>query len=410
MIDSSIFTYNLLYSVDKVIMRRFAYIFIIITFSVNLFAEIFQFNYSVGDKYQILSITYEDVYINDTYLRSVNILNKTSFEVTEEDNNIYDFNADFYVITSDISEIGIFELDDIENVYYQKEKNGRLHIDPLEIYPILRNLPVFPDDSVNQGDSWTFPASEVHRLSDVFGINRVELPLNVTYKYSGDTIYNGRQVKIIDIEYQIFTRFDYFESGNIHKISGESTRSLYWDYENGTPVASFENFDIYFTLYDGNEIRYTGTTDSAWDEVEDLNQNKIITDIEDRLIDSEIQYRIESDGITLILDNLYFQPDSDHFLPGETEKLQLVAEILEEQASGRDILITGHTARVLDEQSCIELSNRRAEKVASLLNELVDNNSLFFWRGVGSTQPVASNETEAGRAQNRRVEIKILEN
>ena len=56
----------------------------------------------------------------------------------------------------------------------------------------------------------------------------------------------------------------------------------------------------------------------------------------------------------------------------------------------------------------LDLSERRARGVVlELINEGVDNNQLEY-RGYGLSKPLESNQTEQGRARNRRTEVLIL--
>ena len=76
---------------------------------------------------------------------------------------------------------------------------------------------------------------------------------------------------------------------------------------------------------------------------------------------------------------------------------------------GARIEVTGHTDATGADAINQVLSEKRAEKVASFLIEVggIAPNLVTF-RGFGETRPVASNETREGRAENRRVEIKII--
>jgi outer membrane protein OmpA-like peptidoglycan-associated protein len=75
-----------------------------------------------------------------------------------------------------------------------------------------------------------------------------------------------------------------------------------------------------------------------------------------------------------------------------------------------DLLIVGHTDDVGAEAFNQELSEKRANAVANqLVSEGVNINRIRI-QGWGETQPAVLNETEAGRTQNRRVEIAIYAN
>jgi outer membrane protein OmpA-like peptidoglycan-associated protein len=75
----------------------------------------------------------------------------------------------------------------------------------------------------------------------------------------------------------------------------------------------------------------------------------------------------------------------------------------------RTFLVVGHTADIGLPDAQQELSVRRAGTVVDELTARgIDADRLLF-EGRGGTEPVASNDTETGRAQNRRVEILVLE-
>ena len=95
-------------------------------------------------------------------------------------------------------------------------------------------------------------------------------------------------------------------------------------------------------------------------------------------------------------------------LPSEKKKIKKLGEILKEFTN--DLLITGHCAQRGTVQSQQELSEDRAEAVASYLVELgIRDQYHVFTQGKGATEPADSNETEAGRIKNRRVEITIMD-
>lgn len=111
-------------------------------------------------------------------------------------------------------------------------------------------------------------------------------------------------------------------------------------------------------------------------------------------------------GIQILYD-LKFVADSPKLLDGEVQKVKKLAESLKKLNSDNayTILIEGHTADVNKPQGQMKLS---IERTQTIIDELVKNGldrSIFSYRGYGGTQPVASNETAEGRAQNRRVII-----
>ena len=112
-------------------------------------------------------------------------------------------------------------------------------------------------------------------------------------------------------------------------------------------------------------------------------------------------------GIRLSIRDIKFAPDSAQVLPGESSRLDEIAEVLK-MAPNAQLLVEGHTASVGKPAGEQTLSEHRAKKIAEELKARGVKAGAFICRGFGGTKPVASNETPEGRAQNRRVEITIL--
>lgn len=103
-----------------------------------------------------------------------------------------------------------------------------------------------------------------------------------------------------------------------------------------------------------------------------------------------------------------FDFDKSNIRPMGKEKLDdLVAKVKSHQAVD-SITITGHTDSVGTVAYNQKLSERRANSVHDYLVKAGINSSLITsTKGMGKTQPVASNDTAAGRQKNRRVEIVV---
>lgn len=80
------------------------------------------------------------------------------------------------------------------------------------------------------------------------------------------------------------------------------------------------------------------------------------------------------------------------------------------QYPNTDALVVGHTDSTGSEDYNQTLSERRANSVATYLAQQGISPSRMQISGMGESQPVASNATEAGRQQNRRVEIALYAN
>ena len=113
-------------------------------------------------------------------------------------------------------------------------------------------------------------------------------------------------------------------------------------------------------------------------------------------------------GLRLSVRDIRFKPDSSEILPTESGRLDEIAEVLK-LAPQSQFLVEGHTAAVGRAEGEQKLSVERAHKIAEELAKRGVNSAAFICRGWGGTKPVADNNTDEGRAQNRRVEITILE-
>lgn len=86
--------------------------------------------------------------------------------------------------------------------------------------------------------------------------------------------------------------------------------------------------------------------------------------------------------------------------------LDEVSRVLRDYTDTR-VNVAGHTDSTGNADYNQRLCERRARSVSHYLNQKGVSASRLEVRGYGETQPVASNDNEQGRAQNRRVEITL---
>ena len=111
------------------------------------------------------------------------------------------------------------------------------------------------------------------------------------------------------------------------------------------------------------------------------------------------------EGVKLTFDNaLLFDFGSSSLRPETQESLRKMANTLKDEKK-TELLVEGHTDNVGSETFNRDLSNKRAQAVANFLIGEGVSTSRFKVIGQGEANPVASNNTETGRQQNRRVEI-----
>jgi outer membrane protein OmpA-like peptidoglycan-associated protein len=104
--------------------------------------------------------------------------------------------------------------------------------------------------------------------------------------------------------------------------------------------------------------------------------------------------------------NITFPVDGDQVLPAFQPTLNAVALVVKKYEK-TTVDVAGHTDSSGDDAYNQALSERRALAVANYIYGQGIDGRRFAVQGFGETQPIASNKNEAGRAQNRRVEIKL---
>lgn len=107
----------------------------------------------------------------------------------------------------------------------------------------------------------------------------------------------------------------------------------------------------------------------------------------------------------IAIQNIQFDFDSDRILPESAEAIETIAELMQDQQDLR-LLVVGHT----DIQGNFDYNLRLSmERATAVVDSLADEHSIERDRlqpaGAGMMAPIASNRTEAGRAENRRVEL-----
>ena len=111
-------------------------------------------------------------------------------------------------------------------------------------------------------------------------------------------------------------------------------------------------------------------------------------------------------GLVLTLGDVLFETGQADLRAGALRNLYPLVTFLQKNPE-RQVMIEGHTDSVGSDAYNLELSQRRADAVRDFLMQNAVKAAQITTRGYGKTSPVASNDTAAGRQQNRRVEIII---
>jgi len=114
------------------------------------------------------------------------------------------------------------------------------------------------------------------------------------------------------------------------------------------------------------------------------------------------------EGILVTFDSgILFDFDSSVLRPEARENLASLARTLGDMTGDVELLIAGHTDSVGTDEYNYRLSERRAQSAADYLMTRGIPPARINIVGLGESEPVATNETAAGRQMNRRVEVAI---
>ena len=113
------------------------------------------------------------------------------------------------------------------------------------------------------------------------------------------------------------------------------------------------------------------------------------------------------EGLLVTFDSgLLFDFDSDALRSAARENLRNLAESLQ-KSPNTNVMIVGHTDAQGTDAYNQALSERRASAAAAFIAEQGVARTRLIIRGRGESEPVAGNESESARAQNRRVEVAL---
>lgn len=112
---------------------------------------------------------------------------------------------------------------------------------------------------------------------------------------------------------------------------------------------------------------------------------------------------------SIVLKNIFFDSKQYNLKAESTSELDKLFVLMRDNPTIR-IQISGHTDNIGKPEDNLVLSNNRAQAVVKYLVGKGINQQRLTFKGFGASQPVADNNTDEGRAQNRRTEMKVISN
>ena len=122
-----------------------------------------------------------------------------------------------------------------------------------------------------------------------------------------------------------------------------------------------------------------------------------------------LQLRQTESGVVVTLGDVLFASGEAQLVEGGRSSLEEVVDLLQTEPD-KKIRVEGHTDSLGDAQTNLKLSEQRAQAVREALISLGVAADRISAMGMGEDFPIASNEDEAGRARNRRVDVILLDN
>lgn len=402
-------------------MKKSIFLGLVLFFSATLFADdgvLFQFKHKKGDAVSHISTVQEEAYLNGRLNNTTEFINRTSTTIVDVDKDGSALLSTKYMTTQNslVQRSGNYlSWGEEDSVNIHRKKTGELYDSDNQFLPTVRNIPSFPDRKVNVGESWTCEGLEVHDCREIFRMyDPIQIPFTANYTYTGTEEVNGVTLHVIEVDYEFYqenTRESMLNGSTYAGSRGFAHQRIYWDISKNDIDHYVEQFQIKMVDIYGNLFVYNGQSHGEVTEYHSVNDDENVKKLQKTInkykLDNITVNRGEK-GLTISLENIQFEPDSDKLLPSEKKKLEKIGSILKEFSN--DLLVTGHCAERGTVSARQKLSEDRAKAVADFLVQGKIRDELhIFTQGKGSTQPVASNATEEGRSRNRRVEITIMD-
>lgn len=295
-------------------------------------------------------------------------------------------------------------------------------------YPAFRSFPSYTKSKIQVGDRWV---AQAERAVDPLNNGTVtRMPILVEYTYVRDDVYNGEDVHVLEARWATRYGISYTDpegDAALQKADGSHKATIIISKKQGNALVIRDTVDETFVYEGGGTVRLKGTISLFTRYPPAYNSREVIAagtssggkrsgtgsqggtgtagDASSTMGGTTVQET--PDGVKIVIRTFQFKSDSAELLPGQEELLDQIARILK-AAPDSQYLVEGHTADTHKPVGEKRLSLSRARAVAEALAKRGVREEQFICKGYGAARPVADNDTEEGRAANRRVEITIL--
>ena len=259
-----------------------------------------------------------------------------------------------------------------------------------------------PTQSVPNGARMKFKGVVINRDADTFTIRdrnrtdyRVVLDDETSIKTYGGFLRSGKKYPVTDILRGLIVEVE--GQGDAQgRLLADKIRF------NESDMRAAITSDTRVTPVEENQERIAGQMDELYAvAAEARKESAAANERISALDDYDVQDKL---AVTFKVNSAVLSPESKQQLDALAEKTA--------NAKAYMIEVSGHTDSTGGEAKNLRLSQQRAEAVVQYLaiNHKIPLRRFITPLGYGKTEAVADNTTAAGRAQNRRVEVKILSN
>jgi outer membrane protein OmpA-like peptidoglycan-associated protein len=324
----------------------------------------------------------------------------------------YHYRGNFFVMEETLRDMrqSARAVNEVIPVNFSIDSEGGLVIEDDRGFPEFRNFPAFPRSALKPGSKWT---ARGNRAVDPLNKGSpVVVPLVAEYEYRGVEEYQNIPIYRIFAKYALQFEGQSSAQSQDFQVRGVHTVDILLRVTDSSLLMMRDNLDDTYTWANGSTLRFRGFTLTFGDGLVPLDKEAIMSlaSAGKRVLPEGSGVDVSSvpEGVKLTIKDIRFEPDSDEMLASEFPRLDMIAKVLRESPD-RTFLVEGHTAATGRPAGEMELSVRRAQRIASELAKMGISIERFIYKGWGGTKPLGDNSTDEGRRLNRRVEITILE-
>ena len=241
--------------ITKKIKKQLNFFTLLFVFMFPFFSQqnegiLFQFVHKKGDAFSHVSTVYEEAYFNGILNNKTEFINRTSSTVLDilEDDSEY-LQTDYMTTQNSlIQHTGdTLSWGEENSVNLYRRKNGEFYNCSSDFLPTVRNVPSFPSEKIQIGQSWQAEGLEVHDCRELFQMDQaLSIPFTATYTYSDTVTVNSadnqnnsiekntqnkrKTLHIIDVYYEFFqdnTSGQYYRNSTFAGARGYAKQKIY---------------------------------------------------------------------------------------------------------------------------------------------------------------------------------------